>query len=63
VGCGDGDLAVELWRRGAVVTGIDASPDMIDAARARGAREARTCRSWLARRHAPPSTLNASMLS
>ena len=39
VGCGDGDLAVELWRRGAVVTGIDASPDMIDAAKARAARE------------------------
>ena len=24
VGCGDGDLAVELWRRGGTVTGIDA---------------------------------------
>jgi ubiquinone biosynthesis O-methyltransferase len=35
VGCGDGDLAVELWRRGAIVTGIDASQEMIDAARAR----------------------------
>jgi 2-polyprenyl-3-methyl-5-hydroxy-6-metoxy-1,4-benzoquinol methylase len=22
VGCGDGDLAVELWRRGAIVTGM-----------------------------------------
>jgi SAM-dependent methyltransferase len=39
VGCGDGDLALELWRRGAVVTGIDASLDMIDAARARATRE------------------------
>jgi len=33
VGCGDGDLALELWERGAQVTGIDASPEMIDAAR------------------------------
>lgn len=39
VGCGDGDLAVELWRRGAAVTGIDASPDMVEAARARGKGE------------------------
>src|SRR5271167_1911744 len=33
VGCGDGDLALELW--GAQVTGIDASQEMIDAARVR----------------------------
>ena len=39
VGCGDGDLAVELWRRGAAVTGIDASPEMVEAARARAKRE------------------------
>jgi SAM-dependent methyltransferase len=39
IGCGDGDLAIELRRRGAVVTGIDASPDMIKAARARAERE------------------------
>jgi ubiquinone biosynthesis O-methyltransferase len=39
VGCGDGDLAVELWRRGATVTGIDASPEMVEAARARAKRE------------------------
>ncbi len=39
VGCGDGDLAVELRRRGAIVTGIDASSDMIDAAKARAERE------------------------
>lgn len=38
-GCGDGDLAVELWRRGAAVTGIDASPEMVEAARARAKRE------------------------
>lgn len=39
VGCGDGDLAVELWRRGAAVTGIDASPEMVEAARARAKQE------------------------
>src|SRR6516165_7802632 len=39
VGCGDGDLAVELWRRGAAVTGIDASSEMIEAASARAKRE------------------------
>ena len=35
VGCGDGDLALALWERIAQVTGIDASPEMIDAARLR----------------------------
>lgn len=35
VGCGDGEFALELARRGAIVTGIDASAAMIDAARAR----------------------------
>jgi SAM-dependent methyltransferase len=39
VGCGDGDLAIELWHRGATVTGIDASPEMIKAARLRAKRE------------------------
>jgi ubiquinone biosynthesis O-methyltransferase len=39
IGCGDGDLAVELRRRGANVTGIDASSDMIEAAKARAKRE------------------------
>src|SRR6516225_3290246 len=39
VGCGDGDLAVELWRRGGTVTGIDTSPEMVEAARARAKRE------------------------
>jgi len=39
VGCGDGDFAVELWRRGASVTGIDASPEMVEVARARAKRE------------------------
>jgi ubiquinone biosynthesis O-methyltransferase len=35
VGCGDGELALELTKRGAVVTGIDASAAMIDAAKRR----------------------------
>lgn len=35
VGCGDGDLAVALWQRGAKVTGIDISTAMIEAAKAR----------------------------
>jgi SAM-dependent methyltransferase len=39
VGSGDGDLAVELWRRGASVTAIDASPQMVEAARMNAARE------------------------
>ena len=37
VGCGDGEFALELTRRGAVVTGIDASAAMIDAAKKRAA--------------------------
>ena len=32
VGCGDGDLALELATRGAIVAGIDASAAMIDTA-------------------------------
>jgi ubiquinone/menaquinone biosynthesis C-methylase UbiE len=35
VGCGDGELASELARRGAIVTGLDADPTMIAAARRR----------------------------
>lgn len=38
IGCGDGELAVELWRRGAKVTGIDVSARMIEAARERARR-------------------------
>jgi ubiquinone/menaquinone biosynthesis C-methylase UbiE len=37
-GCGDGDLALDLWRRGARVSGVDAAPEMIGAARERGLR-------------------------
>lgn len=35
VGCGDGDLAVALFRRGANVTGLDADPRMLAAAERR----------------------------
>jgi len=35
VGCGAGELALQLWERGAEVTGIDTSQEMIDAARVR----------------------------
>jgi ubiquinone biosynthesis O-methyltransferase len=35
VGCGDGELALALVKRGAIVTGIDASIAMIDAAQDR----------------------------
>lgn len=37
VGCGDGTYAIEAATRGAAATGIDRAPDMIAAARARGA--------------------------
>jgi SAM-dependent methyltransferase len=39
VGCGDGALGLELARRGAIVTGIDADPAMIAAARRRTENE------------------------
>jgi len=39
VGCGDGDLAVDLAERGAHVAGVDASAAMIGAAKQRAARE------------------------
>lgn len=42
VGCGDGVLAVELARRGARVTGIDPSFDMIAAARERAAKQGKS---------------------
>lgn len=37
-GCGDGELAVELCKRGAKVTGIDVSARMIESARERARR-------------------------
>ena len=40
VGCGDGALASEFARRGAIVTGLDANPAMIAAARRRTEIEA-----------------------
>jgi trans-aconitate methyltransferase len=36
LGCGDGTLTAEIAARGARVTGIDASPELIAAARAKG---------------------------
>ncbi len=42
VGCGDGALAAVLARRGARVTGLDADPAMVVAARQRTEREAVT---------------------
>jgi ubiquinone/menaquinone biosynthesis C-methylase UbiE len=36
VGCGDGDLAARLARRGRVVRALDIAPAMVEAARARG---------------------------
>ncbi len=36
LGCGDGVLTVQLIERGARVTGVDSSPAMVAAARARG---------------------------
>jgi ubiquinone biosynthesis O-methyltransferase len=35
VGCGDGEFALELTRRGAIVTGVDASAVMIETAKDR----------------------------
>lgn len=39
VGCGDGEFALDLTRRGAIVTGIDASATMIDAAKSRAKQD------------------------
>jgi SAM-dependent methyltransferase len=36
LGCGDGQLTARLAATGALVTGVDASPAMVEAARARG---------------------------
>lgn len=36
LGCGDGTLTLELAARGAAVVGVDSSPSMVEAARARG---------------------------
>jgi SAM-dependent methyltransferase len=36
VGCGDGVLSLEIIDRGAEVVGIDSSPELVEAARARG---------------------------
>ena len=36
LGCGDGQLTLRLAATGASVTGVDASPEMVAAARTRG---------------------------
>src|SRR4029077_3379462 len=36
IGCGDGTLTAQMVEQGGIVTGVDASPEMIDAARLRG---------------------------
>lgn len=36
LGCGDGALTARIAQAGAIVTGVDASPDLVKAARARG---------------------------
>lgn len=36
LGCGDGQLTLRLAATGAIMTGVDASPEMVAAARARG---------------------------
>src|ERR1700678_4378529 len=38
LGCGDGKLTQQLIDAGAIVTGIDASAEMVAAARARGVK-------------------------
>ncbi|KQT27412.1 methyltransferase type 11 [Bradyrhizobium sp. Leaf396] len=39
IGCGDGVLAVELAKRGGIVTGLDPDPTMLKAAQARALKE------------------------
>jgi ubiquinone/menaquinone biosynthesis C-methylase UbiE len=39
VGCGDAALAVDLSKRGGTVTGVDASPEMIEAGRQRALQQ------------------------
>lgn len=54
VGCGDGVLALELWQRGAGVTGVDASAGMIAAARRRAHRQGAGPRFEVARAQSLP---------
>jgi len=54
VGCGDGLLALELARRGADVVGVDASEDMIAAARKRATDRGADVRFDIARAEALP---------
>ena len=54
VGCGDGDFSLVLARRGAVVTGVDVSQAMIDAARKNCTAGAVTATFKLGEAHALP---------
>lgn len=54
VGCGDGILALELSRRSANVVGVDASEDMIAAARMRAKERGADVRFDIARAEALP---------
>lgn len=54
VGCGDGVLATALAMRGALVTGLDADPRMLDAAGIRAAEEAVHVRLALGQAEALP---------
>ncbi|RNJ47987.1 class I SAM-dependent methyltransferase [Methylocystis hirsuta] len=54
VGCGDGELAARLARAGAVVTGVDADPAMIAAARRRAGVEGVELRLVEGKAEAPP---------
>lgn len=49
VGCGDGALAIAFARRGALVTGVDADPEMLALARARSVENAVPLRLVLGR--------------
>jgi ubiquinone/menaquinone biosynthesis C-methylase UbiE len=59
VGCGDGELAVRLATRGAQVTGVDVSPSMIGAARARAEQNGVQARFCEARADALPFAAEA----
>jgi ubiquinone biosynthesis O-methyltransferase len=62
LGCGDGELAVELCRRGATVVGVDASPRMIEAAAERAHEESADIDFQVATAHAlpfPPDAFDA----
>jgi len=61
VGCGDGTLTLELARRGARASGVDASPRMVGAARERAKQTGHDAAFGVARAEAlpfPPGTFD-----